>query len=116
VRDQDEDYGNSPWIFAGNPHTGHGRESTSQRTGWSVLWWIAVAGIMVMLAALMTGCESINRGYVEADRATYEAIEPVTRGLMDGSIAPATVDAEERRLTNQTLDAWKFRLDAAEAK
>lgn len=70
---------------------------------------LAVA--LVLPLALLGGCGSPTSAYVQADRATFEAVAPEYRAYVtvDGGL-----DAGQRARRIRTIDTWRLRLESAE--
>lgn len=83
---------------------GHGDSGTSW-TGSSLAMLLIVGGSTLLTA----GCNP-SADYIAADRATFEAIAPVTRGLVNGEITRDSLDQDEINDINLTLDTWELRL------
>ncbi len=68
---------------------------------------------IVMLVALVASSCGTNPVYVQADLATYQAISPAYRAYVSADPA-LTATQKARRLA--TMDSWKRRIDAAQAR
>lgn len=72
-------------------------------------WRVGIlAGILGL--ACLAGCSSDFKGYVRADRMTFEAVAPHYREYLD------TRDPLTRDSGKALLDSWKARLEQAEEK
>lgn len=67
----------------------------------------ALAPVLALL--LLAGC-SPGRGYVQADRLTYDAIAVEYLGFVDAS----ALDAEKKSRRHETVRSWAARLEQAE--
>lgn len=67
-------------------------------------------GLSLLLAA---GCTAPADLYVQADAATFAAIEPAHRAYV---LADVTLTEEQRARRIRTLDAWAMRLRSAGAR
>lgn len=70
-------------------------------------------GVAIMLLALGAtfGCHGPERAYVDADRATYEAVATEYLAYVAGD---DRLDADRARRRQRTVIAWRLRLEAAE--
>lgn len=73
--------------------------------------YIALIGFLFVVACLLSGCGSIAKEYVAADRATYEAIAPEYRKYVE---ADESLDDDGKKLRLANSDSWKYRLEQAE--
>jgi hypothetical protein len=66
-------------------------------------------------AALLSlgSCGALEQQYVQADRATYNAIAPAYRAYLQADPL-LTPDARLMRL--DTVESWRVRIESAEAK
>ena len=62
---------------------------------------------------LFASCDAVSATYIQADRDCYAAVAPAHRAYVQ---ADATLDEEQKARRIRTLDIWKMRLDANEAK
>lgn len=69
------------------------------------------APIILLGAFLMAGCGTTPKAYIEADRATYDAVAPSYREYVE---ADETLTDMSKALRLATLDSWFMRLRAAE--
>lgn len=67
--------------------------------------------LLSLCALALCGCPSIATEYVDADKATYDAVEPEFRKYVAENTKLAD---EQKQLRYATLDAWKLRIEAAE--
>tara|TARA_R100000315_G_C5091537_1_gene52650 strand:- start:148 stop:381 length:234 start_codon:yes stop_codon:yes gene_type:complete len=67
--------------------------------------------VLIAALALLSGCEGISvaDAYVEADRLTYQAIEPQFRAYVE---ADEKLDAPSKASRMRLLKSWKMRIDA----
>jgi hypothetical protein len=65
--------------------------------------------IAVCTVLLLSGC-SLNKQFVAAEMATYEAIGP---RYVEYTNADPTLDAEVKALRVRTVEMWKATLDEA---
>lgn len=65
---------------------------------------------LLILAVLLAGCGTSSQ-YVEADRATYNAISTSYLSYVDRDPA---LSAEQRALRHATVKSWRKRIEAAE--
>lgn len=69
--------------------------------------------LMALLAALaLTGCAQTSSLYLQADRATYDAVAPEYLDYVaaDESLSPEDVNTREA-----TITSWRKRVEAHEA-
>lgn len=66
---------------------------------------------LLMFATLLAGCVPAG-SYVAADRATFDAVAPE---YSDYVREDAQLDADQRARRSRTIDAWRVRLEQAEA-
>lgn len=67
---------------------------------------------LLVLAGVVATCGcTVSDTYVQADRATYDAIAPAHRAYVQQDAA-LSLEQRERRLT--VLETWRKRLEAAE--
>lgn len=72
---------------------------------------------VVLASALLAGCAGTAKEYVEADRATYEAIAPDHLKYIDADPALHNADGtlnKDGKLAVATVDSWRYRLEQAE--
>lgn len=69
------------------------------------------ASIVLSICGCGTTGAVIRADYVQADRATYEAIAPEYLRYVQ---ADSALDAEERIRRERTLTTWRLRLEQAE--
>lgn len=69
--------------------------------------------VAIVCALALAGCCSVDPLYLEADRATYDAVAPEYRIYVqeDQALDQAQEDRRQR-----TLAAWEARIKAAEAE
>lgn len=60
---------------------------------------------------LFASCEAVPSTYVQADRATFDAIAPAHRAYVE---ADATLDEQQKARRIRTLETWLLRLEKAE--
>lgn len=72
-----------------------------------LLGWLLLAAAVALTAG---GCAP-ERAYVEADRATYQAIAP-EYGVYVAADANLTAEQRQRRL--RTIETWRLRIEAGE--
>lgn len=65
---------------------------------------------LLALALALTGCPSIATEYVDADKATYEAVGAEYRQYVTDD---SKLSAAQKDLRFATLDSWKLRIEAA---
>ena len=70
---------------------------------------IVLGGLLAL--SCLASCKSVEASYVEADRATYEAIAPEYRKYVEADAALADFQKDIRL---QTLATWEHRLTQAE--
>lgn len=67
------------------------------------------------LALAVSGCAAtgdiIRSDYVQADRATYEAVAPEYLKYVE---ADQSIDSDERKRRERTVTTWRLRLEQAE--
>lgn len=71
------------------------------------------ANLLILFAALtLASCAGVPRTYVDADRATYDAIAPEYSGYItdDESLSDG-----QKQIRIDTLESWDARISAAEA-
>lgn len=75
-------------------------------------WFSAIGGLLVALvcAAALTSCTPVQ-AYVQADRATYEAIAPPHARYV---AADASLSPEQKQDRQDLLDTWRKRIESAE--
>lgn len=73
--------------------------------------YFTLLGFCLTAAFVVTGCGSIAKEYVGADRQTYEAIAPEYQKYVD---ADPALDADAKALRKATLESWRYRLEQAE--
>lgn len=73
--------------------------------------YFAFLGFCFVAVAMLPGCGSIAKSYVEADEATMNAVSPEFRKYVE---ADASLSEEDKALRYATLDSWSYRI--AEAK
>lgn len=70
---------------------------------------------LLSLALAVSGCgttgEIIRKDYVDADRATYEAVAPAYLNYVQ---ADQSIDSDERARRERTIRTWRLRLEQAE--
>lgn len=72
---------------------------------------LCVLGIVIALAGCAATGDVIQADYVQADRATYEAIAPeYLKYVQDDQ----TIGADERARRERTVTTWRLRLEQAE--
>jgi len=64
----------------------------------------------IFAAAAIAGCVSPDSAYVEADRATFEAVAPY---VLDRLGKDEELSKEQRRQRRATISSWEYRLDEA---
>lgn len=71
--------------------------------------------VLALTLALVSGCcattDIIRSDYVEADRATYEAVAP---RYLEYVQADESLDSEEKKRRERTINTWRLRLEQAE--
>lgn len=66
--------------------------------------------LLVALCSCLCGCLNVQREYVEADVATYEAITPEYLKYVEDD---ASLDGDEKDLRRNTVAIWEARITAA---
>lgn len=69
---------------------------------------------VLAVALCFSGCATtdfIQSDYVEADRATYEAVAPKYLQYVQND---ASLDDEEKKRRERTITTWRLRLEQAE--
>lgn len=61
--------------------------------------------------AMLVGCGTTPKAYVEADRTTYDAVAPAHRAYLE---ADESLSETSKALRLAVLDSWFARLRAAE--
>lgn len=74
-------------------------------------WIIGIVALAVVAALLMTACGSLDKQYVEADRATFDAVAPRYSKYLDEDKALDDTTRQERK---DTITSWRVRLETAE--
>jgi len=72
---------------------------------------LAAIAIVVILAT--SGCFSLDRAYVIADRDTYDAFEESHREYVEGD---GSLDDDQKARRLRLLETWEERIRAAEEK
>lgn len=72
---------------------------------------LALAGVGLLIAGC-TGCTP-GKAYIEADRATFDAIAPEYLELIESS---GKFDEAKIQRRKDTVESWRRRIDAAEGK
>lgn len=67
---------------------------------------------LLFAVALLVGCGSVNRQYVEADRKLYDAI---ANEYVAALTTQLVIDDDGRELRERTIRLWEARLIEAEA-
>lgn len=67
--------------------------------------------LALLILTLASGCGALNEKYVEADRATYEAIGARYKAYVD---ADETLTDLQKRSRKNTVDSWDARVSSAE--
>lgn len=70
-----------------------------------------LTALLLPTGACVSGCGSLDREYVRADRATFDAIAPE---YLDYIREDGDLDAEQKHLRRLNVGAWQQRLEAAE--
>lgn len=75
-------------------------------------WFRAITALLVLLlcVAALTSCTPVQ-AYVQADRATYEAIAPPHARYV---AADASLSPEQKQDRQDLLDTWRRRIEVAE--
>lgn len=72
---------------------------------------LCLIGFIVAVSGCASTGDIIRAEYVEADRATYEAIAPEYLNYVQ---ADQSLDSDERKRRERTLTTWRLRLEQAE--
>lgn len=71
--------------------------------------------VLATALGLVSGCcattDIIRSDYVEADRATYEAVAPRYLQYVQ---ADESLDSDEKKRRERTINTWRLRLEQAE--
>lgn len=89
--------------------------ATMRRTSLRVTHVLA----LMLLALAVCGCKSlrVSDTYVQADRTTFEVVEPVVRALADEDPTnDPDLTGPNGTAVLLMLDSWRMRLEAAEEK
>lgn len=70
--------------------------------------YFTLLGFCLLILAALTGCGTVPKQYVEADRKTLEAVKP----YMDKQIE--TLTGDEKALAEGVMRTWESRVKAAE--
>ena len=72
--------------------------------------------MLFLILSIVSGCSSLSnsefKAYVDADRATYEAVSPEYLEMIEKSDMP---DASKKARKN-TIETWNIRIRSAEDK
>lgn len=69
---------------------------------------------LALALCLVSGCKTtdfIRSDYVQADRATFDAVAPSYLQYVDGD---AALSDEQKKRRKQTINTWRLRLEQAE--
>lgn len=66
---------------------------------------------IAVLCGVLAGCAGAPPVYVQADRATFDAIAPVYSAYVE---ADPTIDPELKARRLRTVETWRMRVEAAE--
>lgn len=68
--------------------------------------------VFCLLAALSAvGCAGVPKEYVNADRATFEAVAPDFVEYVEND---PDLSANQKRVRKSTIETWRIRIEAAE--
>jgi hypothetical protein len=67
--------------------------------------------LLLVVAIVAAGCGSLNDRYIEADRATFDAVASRYKAYVDAD--PALTELQKKNRKN-TIDSWEARVAAAE--
>lgn len=81
--------------------------------GGTVLALVGMAVIGAVILLTMSGCASIDKAYVAADRVTYEAIGPEYTGYVNRD---PDLREWEKSLRVSNVESWEDRITEAESK
>ncbi len=70
------------------------------------------AGAVLAVMLVAAGCKGVHADYVEADRATFDAVTPEYLGYVDADAGLAPAQKARRA---RTIATWDLRLKKAEA-
>jgi len=66
--------------------------------------------LFIILFISLCSCTQMDAGYVQADRATYEALAPEYLDFVNDS----TLDDDEKDRRRRLVESWNIRIKAAE--
>lgn len=72
--------------------------------------WLALSALL-LVALAASGCGSLNDQYVEADRATFDAVASRYKMYVD---ADPNLTPLQKKSKKNTIDSWEARLTGAE--
>lgn len=69
-------------------------------------------GAALLVAILLSGCESPRNTWVRADRATFDALAPAHRRYVE---ADESLDDQQKQARYDMLRSWELRIETEEA-
>lgn len=75
-----------------------------------VVFAVSLLVILALLSTFLSGCGSLQEGYVRADAYTYSAVADEYTRYVE---ADANLDEDQKASRADTIASWRARLDAA---
>lgn len=70
--------------------------------------YFPLLGFCLLVLAALTGCGTVPKQYVEADRLTLEAVKPYMADTIKG------LEGDEKASLEGVMNSWETRVQAAE--
>jgi hypothetical protein len=67
--------------------------------------------LAVVLSVLIPACAALDPAYVQAERATFDALAPAHRSYVDADL---DLSGDEKARRMRLLDSWEARIERAE--